>query len=267
MRTELLRQSFLGAHSDDVLAAAHIAVVGVGGGGSHVIQQLAHVGIGTFTLFDPDIAKRENMNRLVGATQQDVRDERLKVDIARRVIESVSETAHVHPFATTWQDNFLQLREADIIVGCVDSFSERAQLEAAARRCLTPYVDLGMDVYDLNDRYAIAGQVALSMPGGACLRCMGIVTETSLAREQYGAAGGLPQVVWPNGILASAAVGILVELLTPWFPGPSSELLRLEGNSQQLTRDRWLAANIAKPCEHYPLTAVGDPFYTESPVR
>lgn len=42
MREELLRQSFLGEYSDDVLAAAHVAIVGLGGGGSHVSQQLAH---------------------------------------------------------------------------------------------------------------------------------------------------------------------------------------------------------------------------------
>jgi hypothetical protein len=49
-----------------------------------------------------------------------------------------------------------------------------------------------------------------------CLRCMGIICDDVLERERYGAAGGRPQVVWPNGMLASAAVGIAVQLLTPW---------------------------------------------------
>lgn len=247
MREELLRQSFLGPSSDEVLAAAHVAIVGLGGGGSHVVQQLAHVGIGTFTLFDADIAKRVNMNRLIGATQQDVRDSRLKVEIAERLIRGINEQAVVRAIPKPWQEGYLLLREADLIVGCVDSFSERAQLEGAARRYLTPYIDIGMDVHRLDDRYAISGQAALSMPRYACLRCMGIVTDASLAREQYGAAGELPQVVWPNGLLASAAVGFAVELLTPWFPGPSSALLRYEGNSQQLTRDGWHSADPHVP--------------------
>lgn len=56
------------------------------------------------------------------------------------------------------------------------------------------------------------------MFGGPCLRCLGIVTEETLDEEgrNYGAAGGKPQVVWPNGLLASTAVGLFMPLVTPW---------------------------------------------------
>ena len=42
------RQSFLGADSADVLDECRAATVGLGGGGSHVNQQLAHLGLGNF---------------------------------------------------------------------------------------------------------------------------------------------------------------------------------------------------------------------------
>lgn len=32
----------------------------------------------------------------------------------------------------------------------------------------------------------------------------------------YGNAGHRPQVVWPNGVLASTAVGLAVDLVTNW---------------------------------------------------
>ena len=50
------------------------------------------------------------------------------------------------------------------------------------------------------------------------MRCMGLVTDDGLAKEAapYGSAGGKPQVVWPNGTLASVAVGFFVKLVTPW---------------------------------------------------
>jgi molybdopterin/thiamine biosynthesis adenylyltransferase len=262
MREELKRQSFLGSNSDRVLADSHVAVVGAGGGGSHVAQQLAHVGIGTLSIFDGDIAKAVNMNRLIGATQADVRAGATKVAIAERLIRGINEKAVVHAVPKRWQDEAALLREADIVIGCVDSFGERGQLESAARRFLTPYIDIGMDVHDLGDRFAISGQVALSMPGRPCLRCMKIVTEESLEREQYGAAGAMPQVVWPNGLLASAAVGIAVELLTPWFKGPRSVLLRFEGNSQELVRDRWLLSHDADTCLHHLEANVGDAFFS-----
>jgi hypothetical protein len=79
-----------------------------------------------------------------------------------------------------------------VIVGSVDSFKERQQLERFARRHLIPYVDIGMDVHKLGDRhYLIGGQVFLSSPGQPCLRCCNIVTDERLEQEalRYGDAG------------------------------------------------------------------------------
>jgi hypothetical protein len=77
-----------------------------------------------------------------------------------------------------------------------------------------------MDVHKLGagHGYLVAGQVVLSEPGSPCLRCMGTVTEAALAEEssKYGAAGGRPQVVWSNGVLVSLAVGLVVQMVTPW---------------------------------------------------
>jgi molybdopterin-synthase adenylyltransferase len=83
---------------------------------------------------------------------------------------------------------------------------------------MTPYIDIGMDVHDLGNQFAISGRVILSMPGELCMKCMGFLRDDLLAREaeNYGAAGSKPRVIWPNGVLASLAVGVFVELVTPW---------------------------------------------------
>ena len=102
----------------------------------------------------------------------------------------------------------------------MDNIRSKDELEGFCRRFLIPYVDQGMDVHRIgnSDGYLVAGQVVLSLPGELCLRCFGIITEDVLAEEArtYGDAGGKPQVVWPNGVLASTAVGLLVQLVTPW---------------------------------------------------
>jgi tRNA A37 threonylcarbamoyladenosine dehydratase len=59
------RQSFLGPSSEDVLGAFHVGIVGLGGGGSHIAQQLAHVGIGRYTIIDHDQIDESNLNRLI----------------------------------------------------------------------------------------------------------------------------------------------------------------------------------------------------------
>ena len=98
----------------------------------------------------------------------------------------------------------------DLVFGSVDTFAGRHELEVACRRYGIPYIDIGMDVYEVpGEPPRMAGQIILSMPGCACMWCLQFLDEEKLAREaqQYGDAGGRPQVVWPNGVLASTAVG------------------------------------------------------------
>ena len=69
-KLNLLRQSFLRADSEIVLSRSGAALVGLGGGGSQVAQQLAHIGLGNFLLIDPDIVEDTNLTRLAGATSE-----------------------------------------------------------------------------------------------------------------------------------------------------------------------------------------------------
>ena len=75
------RQSFLGLDAQRVFRSAKIGVIGLGGGGSHINQQLAHIGFQNAVLCDADKAEMSNLNLLVGATLQDVRKKRYKISI------------------------------------------------------------------------------------------------------------------------------------------------------------------------------------------
>lgn len=259
------RQSFLGEKSSVLLNRLRVAVVGLGGGGSHITQQLGHLGVGQFVLIDPDVVEDTNLNRLVGATQRDVAGRASKVSVAARVIAAVNPNAQTWGHESQWQMCATALRACDIIFGCVDSISERQQLETAARRYLIPYVDVGMDVHRVEGGFVVGGQVALSMPDGPCLRCMGIIDDRSLALEaqMYGAAGGRPQVVWPNGVLASLAVGFLAQLFTPWRKIQNLPvLLEFDGNAQIVLPSNKLPYLEDRACAHFAgLTDLGDPFW------
>lgn len=163
-----------------------------------------------------------------------------------------------------WRESAEYLRNSDVIVGCVDSFSERQQIEATARRYLIPYIDIGMDVHPLENQFAISGQVILSMSDELCMKCMGFLRDDLLAREaaNYGAAGSRPQVIWPNGVLASLAVGILVQLLTPWHKHKKRvRYLEYDGNSETVTTSNRLARLSGIVCNHFSsLEELGNPF-------
>jgi molybdopterin-synthase adenylyltransferase len=259
------RQSFLGPDSETTLLATTLGFVGLGGGGSHLIQQSGHLGIGGFVTVDPDHITDTNTNRLIGGTLADLAKATSKVAIAGRLVRGLQERPRIIPIPDTWHNATAQLKRCAIIVGALDSFKERDQLERFARRHLTPYIDIGMDVHDLgNKNYLIGGQVFLSMPGKACLRCCGLITHERLAMEakKYGAAGSRPQVVWSNGVLASTAVGLITQLLTPWFSDPPEFVyLDYDGNRGTLTPNDRMQLLRDKVCPHHPPEETGDPLF------
>lgn len=251
---DLSRQSFLGPKSDDVIQRSRIAVVGLCGGGSHVAQQLAHIGFRNLQLIDHDHADDTNINRMVGLTSTDVNNKAAKTDVICRLVKGINPNANVQLFPMRWQQCADMLRECTAIFGCVDSFVERDQLERFARRFMIPYIDIGMDVTGARASHVISGQVILSLPNHACMHCMGFLTEAIIAEEvkRYGNAGGKPQVVWPNGTLASVAVGQLMSLLTPWNDSIKPALyLDYDGNRMTVTPNKRLMHINEQSCQHF----------------
>lgn len=265
------RQSFLGLDSETVLTNATIGVVGLCGGGSHIVQQTAHAGIGHFVCADYDHVDVSNTNRMVGSQSDDAEKKVLKTAVTERTIRLINPNANVMSIAGKWYSEELLFRDCTAIFGCVDSFTARDELERFCRRYLIPYIDVGMDVHAVTDGFSISGQVIMSLPGGPCMRCLGFLTDDRLAEEQrrYGAAGGRPQVIWPNGVLASTAVGQMMGLLLPWNKGMKpSVMIEYDGNRQTMRESSKLQCLVDRPCSHFSgPDALGDPFYSAKGAR
>lgn len=264
MTDRFSRQSFLGEDAEERIGRCIVGVVGLGGGGSHIIQQLAHVGFQQYVLFDDDVVEDSNLNRLVGARAVDALAETPKLHVAKTVIYGLQPKATIRGHFGKWQTNPRLLRECHIVFGCVDGYRQRHELEVACRRHLCHYIDIGMDVHGTSAR-SISGQVILSAPGGPCMRCMGFLNDDVLAKEaaRYGNAGIRPQVVWSNGILASVAVGIAVDLVTNWTGlRRHYEYLVLDGNKPSLTASYTLRNLNPDGCRHFPAADVGPPVAT-----
>jgi molybdopterin/thiamine biosynthesis adenylyltransferase len=245
-RRRLGRQTVaIGPTSDAQLANAKIAIVGVSGGGSHVLQQLAHIGVGTLIPVDDQVVDETNLGRLVGATEADI-DATPKVDLALRVATGIDSSINVIPV----QDRFPvsvaidALKNADIVVACLDRFDAREGINAFCRRYLIPLVDVGMAIISAEEHLAKAdGQVIVSLPGRPCLRCW-FLTDPLLARErrerppgydQNPDAVGDPQVVSMNGVLASEACNCVLDLITGYSGGRrGARVWQYEGRSGEL---------------------------------
>ena len=261
MSDKYQRQSFLGKGSQLKIERAKVGVVGLGGGGSHIVQQLAHIGFQDYVLFDPQTVEDTNLNRLVGATLKDIGNEKRLV--AQRLIKGLQPKSKILIVADRWQNQPQPLAFCDFIIGCLDTFRDRDEIETFCRHNLILYVDIGMDIHQWeSDPPRMAGQIILSAPGTPCMKCLGFITPDRLAHEaaQYGAAGPRPQVVWPNGILASTAVGLAVNALTGWvgkFPAPV--YLSYDGNLGLVGVHPCIEYLQSNVCEHYPFEKIGKP--------
>ncbi len=262
MSARYSRQGFLGEAGQRAIETARVCINGLGGGGSIIAPELAHLGVQNFLLFDPDRADESNLNRTMTLTEADVAAVTLKVEAARRQILGINPRANVEAHACRWQDQPWALNGSTLVIGCVDSFGERQQIEACCRRLLVPYLDIGMDVHE-GDPPAMSGQVILSAPGSPCMFCMHFLSNEKTGREvtNYGAARGRPQVVWGNGVLASTAVGIAVTILTGWTKAPPPIYLQYNGADGTLTPHIRLGYIAPGSCPHYPLDQAGDPVF------
>lgn len=88
-RTEML----IGKEGLRKLAAARVAVFGVGGVGGYVAEALARSGVGSFVLIDSDTVSRSNINRQIIATEDTIG--RKKVEVMRERILSINPQADV----------------------------------------------------------------------------------------------------------------------------------------------------------------------------
>lgn len=258
------RQSYLGVNAQQTLAETRIGLIGYSGGGSHFGQQLAHIGIGKFVVIDPKIIDGKHRPRLVGSEPEDVTRNAPKVEIAKRQILRGNPTAIIETYQSKWQSQISTLSACDLIFGAVDSFSQRDELERFCRRSFIPYIDIGMDIRGTSEEnFSITGQVIQSIPGGHCLWCCGLLTEKKLAKEanHYGNVGGLPQVIWANGLLASAAVGFGISLLCPWHKDTQKfRWLTYDGNTGELKAPSCFGDLISSSkCPHHPVSEVGNP--------
>src|SRR5450759_1447448 len=84
------RQSFLGPDAEARIARCTVGIAGLGGGGSHIVQQLAHIGFKRYVMYDGDAIEESNLNRLVGARSVDVVAATPKLHLAKMMITGSS---------------------------------------------------------------------------------------------------------------------------------------------------------------------------------
>ena len=135
-RTELV----IGKEGVEKLNNAKVAIFGLGGVGSFVLEGLVRAGIGNFVLIDDDKICLTNLNRQILATRKTVGQ--AKVEVAKQRILDINPNANVE----IHQEFFMPETEGildnsiDYIVDCIDTVTAKIELVVRAEKLNIPII-------------------------------------------------------------------------------------------------------------------------------
>ena len=135
-RTELL----IGKEGIEKLQNAKVAVFGIGGVGSFVVEGLARAGIGSFILVDKDTVDITNLNRQIIATHKTI--DRPKVEVAKERILEINPNAKVEIHQEFFMPESREILDNTVnyIVDSVDTVTAKIELVIRANKLNIPII-------------------------------------------------------------------------------------------------------------------------------
>ena len=135
-RTELL----IGKEAVEELKKAKIAVFGIGGVGSFVVEALARAGVENFILVDNDKISLSNLNRQIIATNKTIG--RYKVEVAKERILEINPNANVEIYQEFFMPESKGIldKTVDYIVDAIDTITAKIELVMRANKLNIPII-------------------------------------------------------------------------------------------------------------------------------
>ena len=272
-----------GGDIQQILGNLRVAVVGCGGTGSAVIEQLVRLGVRHLQLFDPDTLTAGNVTRVYGSYLNCVGEPKVDVSAAhvRRIapdVEVMTAQAKI-----TLESTARLLLDVDLVFGCTDDNAGRLVLSRIASYLLTPVIDCGVLLSSGPGGHllGIDGRVTVLTPGAACLVCRNRIDLQRAAAEMLNAseyrrlaAEGYapalsdpePAVVAFTTQVASAAVSELLERLIHYGPDPvpTEILLRVHEREVSTNDQDPRVGHYCHPQAHKLGLGVTEPFLEQT---
>ena len=180
------------------LSTSCVAIVGCGGLGGYIAEELARIGVGRLVLIDGDRLEVSNLNRQIMSSELNIGQ--WKVEAARDRLQSINSEVQVEGIKGWFEEEKGPelFREVDLVCDALDSLPTRVELERVCHQMKLPLVFASIAGW--------FGQIGVSLPGDfSVLRLFG-----------YGEKG--VESTWGNpaftpAVLASLSVAETVKLL------------------------------------------------------
>lgn len=135
-RTELL----IGKESIERLNNAKVAIFGVGGVGSFVVESLVRAGVQNFIIVDDDKVCLTNLNRQIIATYKTIG--KYKVDVAKERILDINPKANVETYKEFFMPDSKEILDESVsyVVDSVDTVTAKIELVMRANKLNIPII-------------------------------------------------------------------------------------------------------------------------------
>lgn len=136
-RTELL----IGEIGVEKLTKSRVAVFGIGGVGSYVVEALVRSGLGCIDLIDNDIVSVTNLNRQIIATHKTIGQ--FKVDAAEERILDINPKVKIKKykiFFTHETSSGIDFTKYDYVVDAIDTVSGKLEIVECAKKAGVPVI-------------------------------------------------------------------------------------------------------------------------------
>ncbi len=261
-----------------IITKSKVGIVGLGGTGSPIAEQLARLGVKDFVLVDPDHIDPSNLTRVYGTFSQTIKRAQtrpeLKVNIIKDQILRISPKSKVLsvPSSVVVTKAAENLVDRDIIFLCTDEHWGRSIVTQIAYQYMIPTINLGARISSDNGTISHAvGTIDILRPDLPCLWCKQFLSPERIAAESMpvgyrktlhkeGYVDDIdtetPSVISLTSTIASMAVSLFLQQMTD-FMGSNGEIYRL--NFNMLDGQTWRGkTNIKQGCVCQKSKALGN---------
>lgn len=188
--------SSISKEEQKIITNTSIGIVGLGGLGGYVLENLARLGFKKFNLIDKDVFEKSNLNRQILSTEKNLN--KYKVEEAYKRVLEINHNIKAKVFPNKLDiDSKEMLEGVDIVIDCLDSIPTRLELEL-----LCDKMDLILIHGAIRGYY---GQVSISEPDN---RVMEKIYKEGIKEDE--SLGNLPMTCM---IIASLQVNLLLKII------------------------------------------------------
>ena len=237
-----------GKEGQEAISQTKVGIVGVGGTGSPIAEQLVRLGVSDIVLIDPDKFSPTNLTRVYGTFSGSIKRSKLKSE--HKVYLLASHLKKINPSIQIQAINqsvvldkaARALLDRDIIFLCTDEHWGRSIVNQIAYQYLIPTINLGVRVTSENGLISHAvGVVDVLRSDKPCLWCKQFLRSERINAEslpsnerkkllQEGYVDDIdtpaPSVISFTSSIASQAVTLFLHMTTN-FMGDSGDISRL----------------------------------------